>query len=518
MKATYMRSSTRPQMPLPLCLGMISALGFFLLASSGTACSSHVGEQQPSSGGAAAKGSGGAGTAGTSAGGASGQGAGGQGAGGQGMAGATGCSPESLDNAGIQAPVEAGAIKRTICKSGCDYSTIKAAFAAAKPGWTLQLRAGTYKERVYLTKTWGAEGKPISLVAYPGEAPVWDNSKDPSLESQLTVVTSGWLLVDGITFRNSFRSSIDIWDGSGHITIQNCRIENSQAMGMFVVNSNHILIQKNSFINNGTLTGKLHFKNGHPIKHHIYISHSDRPSPHTCTGVDSVTIRNNWLERTEGMGVHVNGLSCVKKNSPKKIRKLVFANNIVVDGSSGFSLHGGITESRYVNNTIILRTWLKPTLSRPSAMILNAQVTKTIVANNIFYTSASDGAKVHGYWSWNSSGFSDNAINYNLYRLTNTEYSLGGSVFKKDFEHNFSNETGYGTKDLCCNVDPRFVNVPTSAPSSPQGPGKLDVALKAGSPAIDAANPIHCPEIDFRGIPRTCGGVCDLGAMERMAE
>ncbi len=40
------------------------------------------------------------------------------------------------------------------------------------------------------------------------------------------------------------------------------------------------------------------------------------------------------------------------------------------------------------------------------------------------------------------------------------------------------------------------------------------VAPHSGSPAIDAADPTACPEVDQRGVPRPSGQGCDVGAFE----
>jgi hypothetical protein len=64
-------------------------------------------------------------------------------------------------------------------------------------------------------------------------------------------------------------------------------------------------------------------------------------------------------------------------------------------------------------------------------------------------------------------------------------------------------------------VDPLLEALPGSGPAT-----ERVLALQETSPAIDAANPTHCPATDQRGVPRPVDGdgdntaVCDIGAFE----
>jgi hypothetical protein len=55
---------------------------------------------------------------------------------------------------------------------------------------------------------------------------------------------------------------------------------------------------------------------------------------------------------------------------------------------------------------------------------------------------------------------------------------------------------------------------PKVRPLAENGGPVETVALKAGSPAIDAAAPGDCPTTDARGVLRPAGGGCDIGAFE----
>ncbi len=53
-------------------------------------------------------------------------------------------------------------------------------------------------------------------------------------------------------------------------------------------------------------------------------------------------------------------------------------------------------------------------------------------------------------------------------------------------------------------------------PFAANGGATLTHALNAGSPALDAANPAHCPAADQRGVARPQGAGCDAGSVERL--
>jgi hypothetical protein len=64
-----------------------------------------------------------------------------------------------------------------------------------------------------------------------------------------------------------------------------------------------------------------------------------------------------------------------------------------------------------------------------------------------------------------------------------------------------------GVGDLVA-TDPRL--------SGPKYNGALpkSAALRSGSPAIDAGDPLSCPDADQRGVARPQGAACDIGAYE----
>jgi hypothetical protein len=101
-------------------------------------------------------------------------------------------------------------------------------------------------------------------------------------------------------------------------------------------------------------------------------------------------------------------------------------------------------------------------------------------------------------------------------RLRNTllAHSLSGSNCGGpgfvDEGHNLSSD------DSCSFSAPGSLNAidPRLGPLADYGGPTLTMALLAGSPALDAADPAFCPPTDQRGRLRPFGAGCDIGAFE----
>ncbi|MGD2156376.1 MAG: choice-of-anchor Q domain-containing protein, partial [Anaerolineales bacterium] len=106
-----------------------------------------------------------------------------------------------------------------------------------------------------------------------------------------------------------------------------------------------------------------------------------------------------------------------------------------------------------------------------------------------------------------------------LYNTILTDSPSGGNCQGSinDGGHNLedANTCGFDpTNDSMSNLDPLLGDLVDNG-----GP-TLTHVLQYGSPAIDAADPAHCPEMDQRGVPRPLDGdgdeiaICDIGSTE----
>lgn len=103
----------------------------------------------------------------------------------------------------------------TVCSSGCDQTTIKAAVAAAAPGDTIDVKAGTYNENgIQVTKALTIQG------AGKGQ----------------TIVDGGGAATSPQVGIFQIRPALAATSGTGSITVKNMTVQNPSKQGSFYMN------------------------------------------------------------------------------------------------------------------------------------------------------------------------------------------------------------------------------------------------------------------------------------------
>lgn len=122
--------------------------------------------------------------------------------------------------------------------------TIQAAINKAQAGDTIDIRAGTYTERLHIQKP-GTTDAPIVIAAHEGEQPVIDgaNLDIPEDAALIVVQQSQDVTLRGITFRNAGGRGILI-NKSSRITVRGCTVESCFAGGLFAGQCDTLLIEK----------------------------------------------------------------------------------------------------------------------------------------------------------------------------------------------------------------------------------------------------------------------------------
>jgi Right handed beta helix region len=105
-------------------------------------------------------------------------------------------------------------------------ATIQYALSLAQPGDTVQLRAGTYTEKLNWIRS-GTAGNLITLKNYQQEQPVVNGGNLPGLDLML-IDSKSHLTIKGIIFQNNYASGakgIYINNEGSNITVSNCTVK-----------------------------------------------------------------------------------------------------------------------------------------------------------------------------------------------------------------------------------------------------------------------------------------------------
>jgi len=184
----------------------------------------------------------------------------------------------------INVDTSGATIIKTVCSSGCDYTSISSAASAAQAGWRIRVKAGTYSGFDWPSSHSGTASNPIVVEAY-GDGKVYITGQ--------TRFNGEYMIVDG----KNFSSPQIVFDGRGstditirfgfdhgyagnHITLYRCEITGATLHAMQTASnynkvyncliydsgSSHAisLLSKLGFLKTGNLDSKKHFKDPLP--------------------------------------------------------------------------------------------------------------------------------------------------------------------------------------------------------------------------------------------------------------
>ena len=430
-----------------------------------------------------------------------------------------------------------------VAKSGGAYSTIQAGLDAARPGDTVDVRAGTYNERVTFPRS-GTIGKYITLRGEPG-AIIDGTGLFDSLTGICGLVyieNRSYVKVVGLTVENAVRSSgklfqAGIWvRGAGSfIEIRDNTVSNivnatseSGCHGIAVYGTNgttplsHVTVDGNEVTRCQTGWSESMAVNGNV--EHFVVSHNkvhdndnigidfigfegECPTPAldqarngVCTDnvVYNITSYGNpaYGKDRSADGLYVDGG-----------RDIVIERNQVDHCDIGIELasehQGKSTAGITVRNNFVSRSYqgnlemggYAPDKGKAVGCVLVNNTTyhgiggEIVVQNNCHGITIENNILVHahlpgGYivrWGKNNTAM---AIHNNLYS--------GGST----------SSPGAWPDSAAIFADPQLVNPP------------LDLHIAATSPAIDRGVSVNAGLLDIDGQPRVQGSAIDLGADE----
>jgi hypothetical protein len=165
-------------------------------------------------------------------------------------------------------PSRAASLRTLVVQKGAAagkgrFSSIQTALDASRPGDTILVKNGTYRESPTFTRS-GVRGLPISLVAFAGHQPcVVPNAT----YEHGVVLRAAWIIVDGLEIRDGYNGVIvygpnpkTAGSNAVHSTIRNCHIHNNgdhsppslpTGQGILVVSVRELAIEGNIIERNG---------------------------------------------------------------------------------------------------------------------------------------------------------------------------------------------------------------------------------------------------------------------------
>lgn len=423
--------------------------------------------------------------------------------------------------------------------SSSPWKTIQKAVNTVSPGDTINVRAGTYNERVVANKT-GTSSSPIIIQGYQQERPVVSQGFElsgsyvtvkqfeitPGSTSSTHVALSGSNnIADDIYAHDLQQSSIKKVFGIGgsNNTVQGSRVENWASYAN--------LLTPAVTVSNGTLkTTKFsgvssfriaEFDNNSVGEGNEFIG----PNEDGVVFIEgsNVIFKNNLLYKTGrrvGSGVHTDPLGIEKTSASGNLHDVVVDGNIFSgppspwtepadgnrqwEGPPFYIFFFGMNTPVYSNITIKNNIFL-PGADRAMDQNLGPESVSGInnIYNNIFLLGNS---QLEGStWRWKNNIYYGGSTNYSVHNPAAADYNLWANISKdsKDGSHSITSSQS---------LSQLFVN-PTMTAATRYGLD-ADWHLKSGSAAIGAgvgpSADSYVPTVDRGGDTRS-GAATDIG-------
>lgn len=452
---------------------------------------------------------------------------------------------QDTDTGTANAPlVSANTVIKTVCASGCDYSTIQAAVNAAQPGWTIQVKNGTYGttgtnnvDSVDIN-TSCTQANPCTLMAYPGQYPVIDctgTDTNHVLPHQFAFLfnASRWWILDGFEVKNCaaavyFAFNWTAQQAAGNITVRNMNIHDNASQGTLSQMADNVYIAWNTFHDIGLCSGSACNSDigGAEHAHAIYNAgcYVDNSSCFQTKCISSnITMRGNLIYNIPSMGIH----NWSSNNCGQTTGTMVMEDNLVINTYNGIEYSKGYSNGNIARNNTIVLTNPPLNVSWSTSSGNHAELAEVIYPlgsssknlwyNNIFYTTLLSFTTTSGQyftvyganlttWASFSEATSANTFDYNLWYVPSGSTFIEGNNGVKGFLSNWGSDTSWDSHDpgTFGTTDPAFMQISTF----------YDLHLQSSSPARNSGNNSVCSLVDYDKTSRPQEGVCDIGAYE----
>lgn len=394
---------------------------------------------------------------------------------------------------------------KTVCASGCDYTTIQEAVNASQPGWTIQVKNGIYTSGgkdisvVNISGKSGTSSKPICLQNFPGHNPIIDPTGNVVTQSPnqkgINIFNSKWWIIEGFEIRHGWEGikihppTNDLSQVSSNITIRNNYIHDNNDSGITPHNASDVYIANNAIVSNGEDIDECTF--GHQC-HNVYI----KTNPSYPGVAQNITISGNFIQLSRSGAIHVYD---------RATNVLIENNLIIVDGVWG--IVASMDNSMVRNNTIVLSNPPLVSNNQNYYALMDfrwgvSSRNNNKIFNNIFYVNGSsfNSKPVYMIATPDLSAINTWIVDNNLWYAPSGTKWIWGDIVKTDFNSEYKPTTGWDKNGPPIPSDPLFVD--------------FGYHIGANSPARNTGDNSECALTDIDGDTRPLEYTCDIGADE----
>ncbi len=425
----------------------------------------------------------------------------------------------------------AGAATLTVCPSiFCLYQTISSAVAAANPGDTITVGAGTYNEHdivINQSLTITGDGSGVVTVDAGGAGRIFDIYSGVAAKISGMTVTNGSVVADnggGILNNGSLTlndviltnnaapsgslSGEDLGGGiysNGNLTITNSQVTNNSAGfgggGIALGTNANATTTTLSYVQilNNTITGNNPPSPASAGGGGIFLWNF--PGTYAMTlNIDHSSISNNNGDIT-GSGA---GGGIEAGNATVNITSSAIVGN-TADGGGGIFAEGG-PALNLINDTFSLNQAVGAFGSGGGLAVYDdvATLTNVTVAGN----TANNSGGIFNAGDTTVINLADTLVSNNVATASAPDCNAVTSLDYNLFQNPSGCSISGATTHNITGADPLL------GPAALNGGPTDTMALAPGSPAIDAGNNNTCASIDQQGISRPVGAFCDIGAYE----